>query len=277
MAVDADVVRLRRGDLNALSELVTRYQNRLYRYLLRMVRQPAEAEDLFQQTWLRVVEKIWSFDASRNFDAWLFTLARNLAIDHLRRIRPQSLDEREPLANRWHSETVADRISSKDHTPLDHALAAERRTEISEAMAGLPMIYREVVTLRFEEEMKIEEIAQVIAVPVSTAKSRLRRSLEQSRDRSKRGIPEVRGNERTRQDSTRKDSRTAGVGGSRCADERGRKAGCGACAVLHRLRERVGSLAADCERTPPIADAAAFFVAGAGYAGACGGEAHRTG
>ena len=179
VAVDADVVRLRRGDLNALSELITRYQNRLYRYLLRVVRQPAEAEDLFQQTWLRVVEKIRSFDESRNFDAWLFTLARNLAIDHLRRIRPESLDE--PLADREHGETVADRIPHKDDTPLDHALAAERRTEISEAMAGLPMVYREVLTLRFEEEMKIEEIAQVTAVPVSTAKSRLRRSLEQLR------------------------------------------------------------------------------------------------
>ena len=68
VAVDPDVVRLRRGDLNALSELIARHQNRLYRYLLRIVRQPAEAEDLFQQTWLRVVEKIRSFDASRNFD-----------------------------------------------------------------------------------------------------------------------------------------------------------------------------------------------------------------
>jgi RNA polymerase sigma-70 factor (ECF subfamily) len=183
VAVDADVVRLRRGDLNALSELIARYQNRLYRYLLRMVRQPAEAEDLFQQTWLRVVEKVRSFDASRNFDAWLFTLARNLAIDHLRRIRPQSLDEPldEPLANSWHSETVVDRIACKDDSPLDHALAAELRTEISEAMAGLPMMYREVLTLRFEDEMNIEEIAQVTAAPVSTVKSRLRRSLEQLR------------------------------------------------------------------------------------------------
>jgi RNA polymerase sigma-70 factor, ECF subfamily len=183
VAADEDVVRLRRGDLNALSELMIRYQNRLYRYLLRLVREPAEAEDLFQQTWLRVVEKIRSFDASRNFDAWLFTLARNLAIDHLRRIRPQSLDESldEPLADGWHSETAVDRISSKDQSPLDHALAAERRAEISEAMAALPMIYREVITLRFEDEMKIEEIAQVTAVPVSTAKSRLRRSLEQLR------------------------------------------------------------------------------------------------
>src|SRR5215467_11914288 len=92
VAVDADVVRLRRGDLNALSTLIARYQNRLYRYLLRLVRQPAEAEDLFQQTWLRVAEKIQSYDPSRNFDAWLFTLARNLAFDHFRRIRSQSLD-----------------------------------------------------------------------------------------------------------------------------------------------------------------------------------------
>jgi RNA polymerase sigma-70 factor (ECF subfamily) len=179
VAVDADVVRLRRGDLSALSELITRYQNRLYRYLLRIVRQPAEAEDLFQQTWLRAVEKIRTFDPSRNFDAWLFTLARNLAIDHLRRISPQSLDE--PLADSGHGETVADRIPSTDHTPFDHALAAERRTAINEAMEGLPMIYREVLTLRFEEELKIEEIAQVTSVPLSTAKARLRRSLEQLR------------------------------------------------------------------------------------------------
>jgi len=179
VGVDADVVRLRRGDLNALSELISRYQNRLYRYLLRIVRQPVEAEDLFQQTWLRVVEKIRSFDPSRNFDVWLFTLARNLALDHLRRIRPQSLDE--PLADSGHGETMADRIPFKGHTPLDDALADERRAEISEAMSGLPMIYREVLTLRFQDDMKIEEIAQVTAAPVSTVKARLRRSLEQLR------------------------------------------------------------------------------------------------
>ncbi|HEV2401691.1 MAG TPA: sigma-70 family RNA polymerase sigma factor [Candidatus Sulfotelmatobacter sp.] len=179
MAVDTDVARLRRGDLNALSELIARYQNRLYRYLLRMVRQPAEAEDLFQQTWLKVVEKIHSFDVTRNFDAWLFTLARNLAIDHLRQVRPQSLDE--PLADNGNCETAADRIPSRDDTPLDSALAVERRKQIDEAMAALPMIYREALTLRFEDGMKIEEIAQVTGVPVSTVKSRLRRSLEQLR------------------------------------------------------------------------------------------------
>src|ERR1700691_3602700 len=124
VAVDADVVRLRRGDLNALSELITRYQNRLYRYLLRIVRQPAEAEDLFQRTWLRVAEKIQQYDPRRSFEAWLFTLARNLAIDHLRRVRPESLDE--PIGDSAAGETAAFFLPSHDPPPLEGFPARER-------------------------------------------------------------------------------------------------------------------------------------------------------
>jgi RNA polymerase sigma-70 factor, ECF subfamily len=180
LAVDKDVARLRGGDLDALAELLARYQNRLYRYLLRLVREPAEAEDLFQQTWLRVVQKIRAFDPSRNFDAWLFTLARNLAIDHLRRIRPQSLDE--PVSGEPPAECRIERLVSTESLPFDRALAAERRSRVAEAMERLPAIYREVLALRFEEEMKVEEIAQVIGAPLSTVKTRLRRSLEQLRN-----------------------------------------------------------------------------------------------
>src|SRR5580704_13645747 len=93
VGVEAEVAQLRRGDLDALAALLARYQNRLYRYLLRIVREPATAEDLFQQTWLRVAEKIHKYDARWSFDSWLFTVARNLAFDHLRRTAPESLDE----------------------------------------------------------------------------------------------------------------------------------------------------------------------------------------
>jgi len=93
LGLDAEVAQLRRGDLDALAALLARYQNRLYRYLLRLVREPATAEDLFQQTWLRVAERIRHYDSRRSFEAWLFAVARNLAIDHLRRVAPQSLDE----------------------------------------------------------------------------------------------------------------------------------------------------------------------------------------
>jgi RNA polymerase sigma-70 factor (ECF subfamily) len=178
VALESDVARLRGGDLDALSTLLTRYQNRLYRYLLRLVREPAEAEDLFQQTWLRVAEKIRQFDPQRNFEAWLFTLARNLAIDHLRRIRPESLDQ--PAGDPT-GETAAARLPSRERPAIEGILARERAGRLGTALETLPLVQREVLTLRFEEEMKLEEIAEVLDAPLSTVKTRLRRALERLR------------------------------------------------------------------------------------------------
>jgi RNA polymerase sigma-70 factor, ECF subfamily len=179
VGVEAEVSQLRRGDLDALSVLVARYQNRLYRYLLRLVRNPADADDLFQQTWIRVAEQIRRYDPGRNFDAWLFTLARHLAIDHLRRRKPESLDE--PPANDPQGATMADKLAAKDAPPLDGILERERGSRLAECVASLPVYYREVLSLRFEEEMKLEEIAVVLDAPLSTVKTRLRRGLESLR------------------------------------------------------------------------------------------------
>ncbi|HUO34481.1 MAG TPA: sigma-70 family RNA polymerase sigma factor [Candidatus Acidoferrum sp.] len=180
MVLDADVVQLRRGDLDALTALIARFQNRLYRYLLRIVREPAEAEDLFQQCWLRVAEKIQSYDPNRSFDSWLFAVARNLAFDHLRRVRPRSLDE--PLSKDESSGSFADRIPSKDILPLERILESERSGKLAEALSHLPVSSREILSLRFEEEMKLEEIARLLGTPLSTVKTRLRRSLGQLRN-----------------------------------------------------------------------------------------------
>ena len=79
--------------VNAVAGLMELYQHRLYRYLMRIVMQPSTAEDLFQQTWLRVMERIQKYDPKRSFEGWLFSVAHNLAIDHLRRRQPESLDE----------------------------------------------------------------------------------------------------------------------------------------------------------------------------------------
>lgn len=190
VGIEAAVSQLRRGDLEALSPLIARYQNRVYRYLLRLVRKPAEAEDLFQQTWLRVAEKIGSYDPARNFDAWLFTLARNLAFDHLRRIQPGSLDE---PANQDSPESKLSRLVSADPGPHDRFMAQERASHLDAALETLPAIYREVLSLRFEEEMKIEEIAVVLEAPLSTVKARLRRGLEHLRRTLQTSYGEVQG------------------------------------------------------------------------------------
>src|SRR5215470_8179148 len=92
VSFESELTRLRGGDLDALTSLVERYQHRLYRYLLRLVRQPATAEDLFQQTWLRVMERIRNYDPNRSFEGWLFALSHNLAVDLLGRGRLENLD-----------------------------------------------------------------------------------------------------------------------------------------------------------------------------------------
>jgi RNA polymerase sigma-70 factor (ECF subfamily) len=170
------IARLRRGDPDALTATISRYQHRLYRYLLRLVREPAMADDLFQQTWLRVMEKIGRYDAGRNFESWLFSVAHNLAIDAWRGKRGESLldagdaddDGAAPIA----------RLRSGDPDALERLLDFERGAMLAACMHELPAIHREVLTLRFEEDMKLEEIAQVAGVPLSTVKSRLKRALE---------------------------------------------------------------------------------------------------
>ncbi len=177
MGVDSEAVRLRRGDPDALVALLERYQHRLYRFLLRMVREPATAEDLFQQTWIRVAENVRRFDPNRGIEPWLFSIARNLAIDYLRRMRPESLDAPLP-SGESRADTLADPHVGREPVAFEKLLRDQTSSRLAEGVSELPAIYREVVTLRFEEEMKLEEIAGLLDVPLSTVKTRLRRALE---------------------------------------------------------------------------------------------------
>ncbi len=167
------LAKVRKGDLEALAVVMDEYQGRLLRYLVRLVKEQAIAEDLFQLTWLRVMEKIRSYDSSRDFAPWLFTIARHLALDHLRRYQPESLDE--PLPSGDSREELLPREATG---AMEALLAEERAILVAQAMLELPLIFREVLSLRFEEEMKLEEIADFLRIPLSTVKSRLRRGLD---------------------------------------------------------------------------------------------------
>jgi RNA polymerase sigma-70 factor (ECF subfamily) len=183
---DSELTRLRSGDVEAAAALMERYQHRLYRYLLRLVHQPDAAEDLFQQTWVRVMERIASYNPELKFDGWLFALAHNLAVDYLRRYRPESLDE--PLPS---GDLRAEVIAGSARSALEQLLERERAGGLAEAVAELPFSFREVLTLRFEEEMQLEEIAGVLALPLGTVKTRLHRGLKHLRRtlETKLGVP----------------------------------------------------------------------------------------
>jgi len=185
------VVRLRRGDPDALAAMISRYQHRLYRYLLRLVREPGAADDLFQQTWLRVMEKIGRYDARRNFESWLFSVAHNLAVDAWRMKHGESLDDPGDAEN--HGRPLGDWLKTGDPDALERLLDFERGARLAACIEELPVIHREVLALRFEEDMKLEEIAAVIDIPLSTVKSRLRRALEGLRAAMEARSPERRG------------------------------------------------------------------------------------
>jgi len=171
LAETDELAGLRRRDPAALAGLVERYRHRLYRYLFRLARQPAAADDLFQQTWLNVVRQAGHFDGRARFDTWLFAIAHNAAVDWMRRKTGESLDENDGS------------LPAREPDALAAAMAGERAGILAAEMAVLPAAYREALTLRFEEGMKLEEIALVTGVPVSTAKSRIHRALESLRGR----------------------------------------------------------------------------------------------
>jgi RNA polymerase sigma-70 factor (ECF subfamily) len=168
-----DAARLRRGDTAGLAGLMGRHQDRLFRYLLRLAGDEAVAEDLFQQTFLRVAERIGRYDRARPFAPWLFAVGRNLALDHLRRRRPESLDDGpEPEAP-----------ATPDADPFTRAVARQQGARLADAVATLAPLDREVLSLRFEEDLALPELAGRLAVPLPTAKARLYRALARLRER----------------------------------------------------------------------------------------------
>jgi RNA polymerase sigma-70 factor (ECF subfamily) len=166
---------LRRRDPDLLDRLIEQYQFRLFRYLVHLTGNRERAEDFFQETWLRVLERGHQYDGKWKFEAWLFAIARNLVLDWHRRKRPQSL---ESLAGPDEDAPAFDVQDQKSESPLQRVLREEERAGLELSLHRVPAIYREVLVLRFQEEMQLDEIATVTGAPISTVKSRLYRGLE---------------------------------------------------------------------------------------------------
>jgi RNA polymerase sigma-70 factor (ECF subfamily) len=166
---------LKRRDPELLDLLIEQYQFRLFRYLLHLTGSRERAEDFFQETWVRVLERGAQYDGKWKFEAWLFTIARNLVLDWHRRKKPESF---ESLRGPEEDAPAFDVKDEKSATPLETVLGAEQREVIELSLTKIPAVYREVLVLRFQEEMQLDEIAVVMSTPVSTVKSRLYRGLE---------------------------------------------------------------------------------------------------
>jgi RNA polymerase sigma-70 factor (ECF subfamily) len=167
---------LKRQDAGLLDELIVRYQHRLLRYLLYLTSNREMAEDLFQEVWMRVLVRGAQFNGQARFDTWLFTIARNLVIDHRRKRTMSSLDELIEGASE-DDRPMNYEVADGEPTPFDRFSNLEDRQQIAVALLQLDTLHREVLVLRFHEELSLEEISKVTRAPLSTVKSRLYRGL----------------------------------------------------------------------------------------------------
>lgn len=164
---------LKRHGPEMIDELIVQYQYRLLRYLLYLTGDREASEDLFQETWMRVLVRGAQFNGNSRFDTWLFTIARNLVVDMRRKRTMCSL---EGMCESGEDDRAFE-IPAGDRSPFDICEARENGRRVAEAMLTLEPLNREVLVLRFYEEMSLEEIATVTRTPLSTVKSRLYRGL----------------------------------------------------------------------------------------------------
>ena len=161
---------LRQRDAAVLESLVEQYQYRLVRYLISLLGRRDGVADLVQETWLRVLERGGSYDGRSRFEPWLFRVARNLALDSMRKRAVFRLDG---------EEEDGARSSPASGEPSPYTLAA--RTQDAERLAHslqtLEPLYREALVLRFQEDLSLQEISAIVGAPVSTVASRIYRGL----------------------------------------------------------------------------------------------------
>ncbi|PYR73519.1 MAG: RNA polymerase sigma factor SigW [Acidobacteria bacterium] len=160
------------GSEAAYRELVTRYATPAVNFIHRFTRDRALAEDLAQEGFLRVYQRLKTYDAERKFSSWFFQVLRNITIDYLRvnRLPTSSLDA---LEEEGHRAAVIDRESA---SPEQAAEQSELAVVMSAALAKIRPEYREVVVLRYQEGLTQPEIAEILGMPSGTVKTYLHRA-----------------------------------------------------------------------------------------------------
>jgi len=166
----------RGGDRRAFAELVELYKDKIYHLGYRMLNQKQEAEDIVQETFLRVYMNLERYDENQKFSTWIYRIATNLCIDRLRKRKPSySIDAEvtDGETTDWHA-----LLASKDAGPDEELILSETQTNIREAIQTLPEKYKAVVVLRYLHDMSLQEIADVLNMPVTTIKTRVHRGRE---------------------------------------------------------------------------------------------------
>ncbi|HVT74881.1 MAG TPA: RNA polymerase sigma factor [Candidatus Paceibacterota bacterium] len=164
------IERARKGDILAFEEIVSTFEKPLWSYLVRLVGSRDDAEDLIQDTFVKVFKNIKTVDPSKNIKSWIYTIATNTAYDFLRKKKRQptvELDEEyetKPDNASYYSVSTEDSVETKD---------------VAAAITRLDLLYRGPIILYYKDGFSYEEIASMLSIPINTLKTRLSRAKKQ--------------------------------------------------------------------------------------------------
>jgi RNA polymerase sigma-70 factor (ECF subfamily) len=184
-ASDQEIVALaREGREAAYRELIRRYERPVFSLILRMVRDRQLAEDLAQETFIKALNAIGSYRPEFKFSSWIFKIANNAAIDHLRRreVDTLSIDGAPNATTAEDIEATALQVGDRGETPLAELEARELGSAIERAIGRLRPEYRSCIMLRHVEGLAYEEIAQLLELPLGTVKTYIHRARHELRD-----------------------------------------------------------------------------------------------
>ncbi len=170
------IKRAREGDQKAFEELLNKYRNLVYHVMMKMVRNPQEAEDLCQEAFIKAFRALASFNEEFAFSTWLMKIATNNCIDFLRKKKLKTYSIDEPV--QYKDERVKIEVPDHDPTPEKLLLREERNKMLDDAIQSLPPRYRHVIVLRHKEEKSYEDISEILKLPLGTVKARIFRARE---------------------------------------------------------------------------------------------------
>ena len=181
-ADEALMLRYQKGAVRAFEVLLNRHRKPVYNFILRFVGSREVAEDLLQETFLRVIKGADRYERKAKFTTWLYTIARNLCVDQSRRNKhrkAQSLDA--PISKSDESGTLLDVVAAGGIASDRQAVSRQLHATMHRAIAALSEEQREVFLMREFLDMPFKQIADVVGVPENTVKSRMRYALEKLR------------------------------------------------------------------------------------------------
>ncbi|WP_047980536.1 RNA polymerase sigma factor SigW [Ornithinibacillus contaminans] len=170
------IKQVKKGDQAAFEDVVMFYQDRIFQHCLRMLGNVHEAEDIAQEAFIRAYVNIHSYDEHRKFSTWLYRIATNLTIDRLRKRKPDYYLDAEVKGT--DGLDMYSQLAADEKLPEDEVEGIELQSYIQQQIAQLPPKYRSIIMLRYLEDFSLQEISDILDIPLGTVKTRIHRGRE---------------------------------------------------------------------------------------------------